>query len=160
MAKQFVQISLATKLRLLFALAVLGIIAAALVVPWYFMEMLAEQGIQSPAAEVTRLRLSEWLVKHPADPNHAGEIAKLFAQGAQAEGRSGPRFVKISPELTADPPEDSAGRRAIKDFVAKNPNLDLTLVLSRFVISDVYSRTGNAPGSTAKLYIDGIYWSK
>ena len=48
----------------------------------------------------------------------------------------------------------------IKDFVAKNPNLDLTLVLSRFVISDVYSRTGNAPGSTAKLYIDGIYWSR
>ena len=127
MAKQFVQISLATKLRLLFALAVLGIIAAALVVPWYFMEMLAEQGIQSPAAEVTRLRLSEWLVKHPADPNHAGEIAKLFAQGAQAEGRSGPRFVKISPELTADPPEDSAGRRAIKDFVA-NAGQDLAVI--------------------------------
>lgn len=48
----------------------------------------------------------------------------------------------------------------ISDFVAKNPNLDLSLVLSRFVISDVYSRTGNPPGSTAKLYIDGIDWSK
>ena len=48
----------------------------------------------------------------------------------------------------------------IKDFVAKNPKLDLSLVLSRFIISDVYSRTGNAPGSTAKLYIDGIYWAK
>jgi exo-beta-1,3-glucanase (GH17 family) len=48
----------------------------------------------------------------------------------------------------------------LKDFVAKNPLLDLSLVLSRFVISDVYSRTGNAPGSTAKLYIDGIYWAK
>ena len=48
----------------------------------------------------------------------------------------------------------------ISAFVAKNPNLDLSLVLSRFVISDVYSRTGNAPGSTAKLYIDGIYWSR
>jgi exo-beta-1,3-glucanase (GH17 family) len=48
----------------------------------------------------------------------------------------------------------------LKDFIAKNPKLDLSLVLSRFIISDVYSRTGNAPGSTAKLYIDGIYWSK
>jgi exo-beta-1,3-glucanase (GH17 family) len=48
----------------------------------------------------------------------------------------------------------------LKDFIAKNPKLDLSLVLSRFIISDVYSRTGNAPGSTAKLYIDGIYWAK
>jgi exo-beta-1,3-glucanase (GH17 family) len=48
----------------------------------------------------------------------------------------------------------------LRDFIAKNPKLDLSLVLSRFIISDVYSRTGNAPGSTAKLYIDGIYWAK
>ena len=58
MAKRFVQISLATKLRLLFGLAVLGIIAAALLVPWYFLELLAEQNVQTPAAEVTRLRLN------------------------------------------------------------------------------------------------------
>ena len=43
-------------------------------------------------------------------------------------------------------------------YLAKK--LDLSLVLSRFIIADVYSRTGNAPGSTAKLYIDGIHWSK
>jgi exo-beta-1,3-glucanase (GH17 family) len=48
----------------------------------------------------------------------------------------------------------------IKDFVAKNPKLDLSLVLSRIIIADVYSRTGNAPGSTAKIYLDGIYWAK
>ena len=48
----------------------------------------------------------------------------------------------------------------LKDFVAKNPNLDLSLVLSRFIISDVYSRTGNTAGSTAKLTIDNIRWSK
>jgi exo-beta-1,3-glucanase (GH17 family) len=48
----------------------------------------------------------------------------------------------------------------LTDFVVKNPKLDLSLVLSRFIISDVYSRTGNAPGSTAKLYIDGIHWAK
>jgi exo-beta-1,3-glucanase (GH17 family) len=48
----------------------------------------------------------------------------------------------------------------IKDFVARNPKLDLSLVLARFIISDVYSRTGNAPGSTAPLVIDGIFWSR
>lgn len=48
----------------------------------------------------------------------------------------------------------------LADFVAKNPKLDLSLVLARFIIADVYSRTGNAPGSTAKLTLDGIYWSK
>jgi len=48
----------------------------------------------------------------------------------------------------------------LKDFLTKNPQLDLSLVTLRFVISDVYSRTGNAPGSTAKLYIDRIYWAK
>jgi exo-beta-1,3-glucanase (GH17 family) len=48
----------------------------------------------------------------------------------------------------------------IADFVAKNPKLDLSLVLTRFLISDVYSRTGNAPGNTTKVYLDGIHWSK
>ena len=48
----------------------------------------------------------------------------------------------------------------LQDFIAKNPKLDLSLVLTRFLISDVYSRTGNAPGSTARLTLDGIHWSK
>jgi exo-beta-1,3-glucanase (GH17 family) len=48
----------------------------------------------------------------------------------------------------------------VKDFVARNPKLDLSMVLARFIISDVYSRTGNAPGSTAKLAIDGIHWAR
>jgi exo-beta-1,3-glucanase (GH17 family) len=48
----------------------------------------------------------------------------------------------------------------LKDFLAKNPNLDLSLVLSRFIISDVYSETGNTAGSTAKITIDNVRWSK
>ena len=48
----------------------------------------------------------------------------------------------------------------LADFIAKNPRLDLSLVLSRFIISDVYPRTGNAAGSTARLTLDGIHWSK
>jgi exo-beta-1,3-glucanase (GH17 family) len=47
-------------------------------------------------------------------------------------------------------------------FVAVNPKLDLSLVLSRFVIADRYAFTGKAAGSniTTKLRIDGVYWSR
>ena len=48
----------------------------------------------------------------------------------------------------------------LRDFAAKNPKIDLSLVMSRFVIADVYARTGNAPGSTARLYLDGIHWAR
>ena len=48
----------------------------------------------------------------------------------------------------------------LQDFIAKNPQLDLSLVLSRFIVADVYSRTGNTPGSTAPVTLDGIHWSK
>lgn len=48
----------------------------------------------------------------------------------------------------------------LQDFIARNPKLDLSLVQSRFIIADVYSRTGNAPGSSAKLTLDGIHWSR
>ncbi len=45
-------------------------------------------------------------------------------------------------------------------FKARNPKIDLSLVQARFIISDVYPRTGNAPGRTDRLYLDGIHWSK
>ncbi len=50
----------------------------------------------------------------------------------------------------------------LKDFLAVNPKLDLSLVLSRFVIADRYALTGKAQGSgiTTKLYLDDIHWSK
>jgi len=50
----------------------------------------------------------------------------------------------------------------IKDFLAVNPKLDLSLVLSRFVIADRYAFTGkpNNAGITTRLYLDTIYWSK
>jgi len=119
MAKQFVRISLATKLRVLFGLAVLVSIAAALLVPWYFMELLVEQGVQSPAAAMTRLRLNEWLRKHPADPRHESSVASLYTQGGQLDGRAGPRFVKLSEEMSPTPSLDSSGRKALKAFLKR-----------------------------------------
>ncbi len=50
----------------------------------------------------------------------------------------------------------------LQAFVAKNPKIDLRLVVSRFVIADRYSFTGKALNSniTTPLLVDGIYWSK
>jgi len=47
-------------------------------------------------------------------------------------------------------------------FQAVNPKLDLSLVLSRFVIADRYAFTGkpNNSGITDKLYLDAIRWVK
>ena len=47
-------------------------------------------------------------------------------------------------------------------FKAANPKLDLSLVLSRFIIADRYAFTGKATSAsiTTKLNIDAIYWSR
>ncbi len=127
MAKSFVQVSLATKLRVLFGVAVLCSIAAALMVPWYFMELLAEQGLQRPAAELTRLRLNEWLVKHKDDKNHASTVAELYLEGRQFEGRTGPSFVPLSADLTPRQQVDGATKRALKAFVGR-PGQKLAII--------------------------------
>ncbi len=127
MAKRFVQISLATKLRVLFGLAVLGIIAAALFVPWFFMELLAEQGVQSPAAEVTRLHLNEWLWKHPGKADYTSEVAALHTFRGELEGRRGPAFIKLSTEMNPSIPLDSYGRRALRAF-NENPTQQMAVI--------------------------------
>ena len=49
----------------------------------------------------------------------------------------------------------------LKDFIAVNPKLDLSMVLSRFVIADRYAFTGNTQRTgLPTLYVDGVYWSK
>ncbi len=77
MVKKFVTISLATKFRLLFGTAVLGIIAAALVVPWYFMELMAEREAQRAGAELTRMRLNEFVREHPRKHAPPSRVAAL-----------------------------------------------------------------------------------
>lgn len=47
-------------------------------------------------------------------------------------------------------------------FAAANPKLDLSLVLSRFIIADRFAFTGKPANSniTTQLNIDGIFWAK
>jgi hypothetical protein len=50
----------------------------------------------------------------------------------------------------------------VKDFVAANPGLDLSLVLHRFVIADRFVNTLKAQGTSGlpAIDIDAIYWAK
>ena len=131
MARRLVKISLATKLRLLFGLTVLGIIASALAVPWYFMELLAEQGVQRPGSELTRLRLNEWLGEHPKDPNAADDkssrIVSLYMSGERAAARSGPSVAVLVEGRKSARPLDSSARQAVKAFT-RNPEQELAII--------------------------------
>ncbi len=111
MAKRFIRISLAAKFRLLFGLALLGVIAAALVAPWYFMEDLSEQGLAGPAQELTRLRLKEWALFHAdqttreAAGNKNSLVRRFFSEDPQykmeeapeeSRDRTGPSIVTLN----------------------------------------------------------------
>ena len=50
----------------------------------------------------------------------------------------------------------------VQAFLAVNPKLDLTLVLTRFMLADVYTTTGNTPPTTVlpDVFLDAVYWSK
>ncbi len=50
----------------------------------------------------------------------------------------------------------------VADFLAVNPRLDLRYVTAGFVVSDIFERTGKAPGTTGlpKVYVDGMSWSR
>ncbi len=132
MAKSFVTISLATKLRLLFAAAVLGIIAAALALPWYFMELLAEQNVRRTGQELTHLRLAEWTLEHQSNPEAAGDdgshVTALYS-GTGADQFKGPYFIRLSTDLEPDRPLDPTASSALSQF-ARIPGRDLTVIRS------------------------------
>lgn len=125
MAKRFIRISLAVKFRLLFFLALLGVIAAALVVPWYSMEVLSEQGLEGPTRELARLRLNEWArFHHNQKTAHAArdansEVYSLYSEGNSTRGLTGPSFILLDRENPTKGLDKSA-RKAYKAF--QNPD--------------------------------------
>ncbi|MFP4354904.1 MAG: ATP-binding protein [Phycisphaerae bacterium] len=152
MAKSFVRISLATKFRLLFGGAVLAIIAAALLIPWYFMELLAQQNLQLPAEELTRLRMQEWIQMHPTartaargpaerpegpvGPDQPGDwvgqstplpVGELYSRAdPAAEGRKMLLYV-LTAERIEQQPLDAVAKRARRAFMA-NRDLEVTVL--------------------------------
>jgi len=119
MARRLVRMSLAAKLRLLFGAAVAVVIAAALVVPWYFMGLLAEQGVLRPASLVTRLRLEEWKARHHEDLAAARDdrsrIVAFCAAGDAETIRAGPALVPLVGS-GEEPRLDSEARKARSVF--------------------------------------------
>ena len=125
MAKRFIRISLAMKFRLLFFLALLGVITAALVVPWYSMEVLSEQGLEGPTRDLTRLRLNEWSRFHhnqktrDAARDANSEVYSLYSEGNGMKGLTGPSFIVLDREGPTKGLDKSA-RKAYKAF--QNPD--------------------------------------
>lgn len=48
----------------------------------------------------------------------------------------------------------------ISAFTAAGGKFDLTKVTNTLVVADIYDKTLNAKGSTTKVFIDAVYWSK
>ncbi len=117
MAKKLVTTTLATKLRLMFGAAVLVIIAAALIVPWYFVELLAEHGPEKSGAVLTSLRLNEFAEVHAAHPEGVSKVASWYKAGPDPETRAGPKLIRLSGDMEPDAPLDSSAKRAWKAFV-------------------------------------------
>ncbi len=126
MAKTFVKISLATKIRLLLGSAVVCIIAAALLVPWYFMELLSQRGAEKPARILTELRLTEWRSEHMTNPDAPSDVASLYAGAPDAEGRKGPLFIPLAGKNKRANP-DSQTLETVEAF-GRNENLKLAVI--------------------------------
>jgi exo-beta-1,3-glucanase (GH17 family) len=79
--------------------------------------------------------------------DRAGAEAFLQISSGEYGYRNSGEWVQVSIPLSA--------------FVAANPKLDLSLVLSRFIIADRWAITGNlARTGLPPLYLDGIYMAK
>jgi signal transduction histidine kinase len=108
------------KIRLTFGLALLGVIAAALAVPWYFMEVLSEQGLEGTARHLTRMRLNEWQAdgqyQHKNVTDEKSRILKTYTMGSEFEGLQGPYFRALDRKNLSeglDPP----ARKALSVFL-------------------------------------------
>ena len=131
MAKKSVRFSLGTKLRLLFGPAVVVIIAAALIVPWRFTELLAEQGLQKPGAELTLLRLNEFIRDHQEKEKDRGKVVYRTGQkSGSEEARVGPEIIKLHGKAPRDVKSlDAYARRAYKTFI-RDPSQELIVMRS------------------------------
>ncbi len=132
-AESVIKISLATKFRLLFATAVLGVIVVALVIPWFLMEMIIEKEAQAIGEELTRMRLNEWQHQHSTNPMAAGNensrIVALYAQGADTGDRAGPLFVRIPEDAKLKGALPAPTRDAVRVF-SRHPKQQLTVIKS------------------------------
>ncbi len=140
---RLVRISLATKYRILFGLAVLLIIGAALAVPWWFMEELV---LQQPFRDTQNIAENHFRLVMPAGEGLTGGVGGVhggnFSMWPERLLRQ-PRFVR-----TEDVPDDTAAARrsgAVDPFVR-----EALTVLRRHPSNEFYYRT--TPGEAGRRF--------
>jgi len=126
MAKIRVKTSLATKFRLLLGFSVLVIIVAVLILPWYFMELLAAESFQQRGAALTRLKINEHLRDPAKGFGPESEVAALHTAGQPSEGRRGPVFLRLPADPEAPQTVGPLARQAEKGF-RRNPQQDMAV---------------------------------
>ncbi|RPI62017.1 MAG: HAMP domain-containing protein, partial [Planctomycetaceae bacterium] len=131
MGKKFVKITLATKLRLLFGAALLGIIAAALLVPWWFTEMLAEQTGQNQGIEPSRYAYNDFVRQHAKNNVKAldalSSMKELHTGGVASDDRAGPLFIPLKGPDTK-PKQPRPRSEAIKLFRDPKNDQDMLVI--------------------------------
>ncbi|NQU75708.1 MAG: HAMP domain-containing protein [Planctomycetes bacterium] len=122
MAKRLVIITLAAKCRILFGAATILIIGAALVVPWMYIEALANERILRAGEEITRLYLNEWTAKHGQKDQPIKDVVQLFLADDSSAVRWGPKFITPKGIEVLDPSDEryAYARQALKSF-RRNP---------------------------------------
>ena len=139
MASRFIRLSLAVKFRMLFGLALLGVIIAALVLPWYFLDIFSEQTVKGPIREVIRLRHKEWVINHISNEGERNNANKnslirklythtdnrdLFENPADITQRQGPTVIMLNPTDSLKG-LDSLSAKVVNYFI-KSPNQAIT----------------------------------
>ena len=121
MAKRFVRITLATKCRLLFGVAAIGIIGSTLIAPVLYTETLADEAVLLAGREVTRLYFHEWMRAH-AEDQPAERVSDLFTTRVDttppiAPPLRGPiRLHLLGPDRQLPPNAPVQARLAAKTF--------------------------------------------
>ena len=127
MAKRFVKITLAAKCRFLFGAATILIVGSALVVPWQYMEAMADEKVLRAGEEVTRLYVNEWAVKHGQKNVTIDAVSGLFVAGGRS-ARRGPIFIALDESGALPASADHRPRRAMKTFL-RDPAEELVQIV-------------------------------
>lgn len=146
------QVSLATKYRVLFGLAVLLIIGAALAVPWYYMEQII---LEQPFREAQSI-VEGYFRRQMADPTDAAREASSVHGGP----------MSILPEKQSQRAEFIPLAGADENPTAREPGADDAFIAEalrtfrRYPSEEYFYRTQYAPGGVLFRYAHAVWINK
>ncbi|MDH4051305.1 MAG: hypothetical protein OEU93_06965 [Rubrivivax sp.] len=126
---------------------------------WGLLLYPSEPSVRTNLADFAQGTLNFWI----RTDNYPGKI-EIGIFTSLDDGAAAPVFLQIAPGQYGYCNNNAWCQVSIPiaDFLAAEPFLDLRFVTFDFVISDVYSRTGKAEGTTGlpPIYVDGIAWTR